>query len=153
MCAPCWSRPATIPPRRTRDSAARAKVYVSVLGEATVNIYNPQGTMTGQITGFGNPVGLAIDKAKNLYVADDFNNVIDVFKPGQHMPSTVLSDGALSPVDVAVGTDGSVYASNMTDGSPGSISVWAPGSTTPTATITDPNVFNFTGSPDARSWS
>ena len=126
-------------------SAARTTVYVSALGAHTVNLYDKNGTLRGQITGFGNPVGLAVDGAGNLYVADDVQNVVDVFKRGAHTPFAILQDGAASPATVAVGADGTVYASNVTNGSPGTISVWKPGQTKVAYQISDPNVFDFEG--------
>jgi len=133
------------PRLRVRGSTKGAKLFVSTPATGTVNVYNKKGHLQGQITGFGDPGGLAVDASGNLYVCDEINLVIDVFAPGGSKPKTVLTDGTSAPVYVAVGTDGTVYASNATNGVPGSISLWAPGHTQPTATITDSNVFNFHG--------
>jgi hypothetical protein len=125
-------------------TTTNATLFIAA-ASAGVNVYSRNGHQQGQITGFGNPVGLAVDASGNLYVADDLDDVVDVFAPGAKMPFEALQDGSDSPTDVAVGADGTVYASNVTNGSPGSISVWAPGNTTPSGHITDSHVFNFIG--------
>ena len=121
-----------------------AKVYVSQGGTNAVAIYNAAGHQVGQIGGFGNPAGLAVDGGDNLYVADDANNVVDVFPPGATTPSRVLNDPNDTPKEVAVGSDGTVYASDITD-YPATITVWAPGSTKPTGSIKDRTVQSFAG--------
>src|SRR5581483_331060 len=131
-------------PWRVWGTTANATLFVSTPATAAVNAYGKKGRLQGTITGFGDPGGIAVDDSGNLYVTDILDSVVDVFAPGGSKPQTVLSDGTNAPAYVAVGSDGTVYAGNITNGSPGSISVWAPGHTSPTSHITDSNVFNFT---------
>jgi hypothetical protein len=131
-------------PDTHRAARPAAKLFVSRQGSQTVAIYDPAGHLHGRLTGCGNPAGLTVDASQNLYVADDLNDVVDVFPPGATSPSAVLQNGSDTPKEVTVGGDGTVYASDITD-YPGTITVWAPGNLKPTGHITDTKVASFAG--------
>jgi YVTN family beta-propeller protein len=121
-----------------------AQIYVSQGGSETVGIYDAAGNQVGQIGGFGNPAGLAVDRARSLYVADDLNDVVDVFAAGATSPSRVLQAGKNAPKEIAIGPGGSVYASDITD-YPATITVWGHKGVKPLRTIEDGKVQSFSG--------
>ena len=83
---------------------------------------------TGAGASFNNPVGLAIDSANNIYVADQFNHCIRKITPGAAV-STIAGTGAIggssgdggpatsarlyNPAGVAVDTAGNVYITDQ----------------------------------------
>src|ERR1700722_20118287 len=134
----------TVSPRFLEAHHKTAQIYVSQGGSETVGIYDAAGNQVGQIGGFGNPAGLAVDRARNLYVADDLNDVVDVFAAGATSPSRVLQAGKNAPKEVAIGPSGSVYASDITD-YPATITAWGKRGVKPTRTIEDLNVQSVSG--------
>jgi sugar lactone lactonase YvrE len=111
--------------------------YYSDYGEGTsiVDIFSvPKYSMVGQITdGISASQGLATDNNGNLYVANLGGNTITVYKPGATSPSLTLTESN-GPLDVAVGKNGYVYASDYQGG----IDVYAPGATSPIRRLTSP---------------
>ncbi len=80
------------------------------------------------------PEGLFVSKGA-LYVANEggSGSAVLVYKSGATSPSRILQEGAqFEPVDVAVGTDGTVYVANIVTGysEPGNVEVFKKGSTT-----------------------
>lgn len=95
----------------------------------------------GQITqGLGNPTGMAIDAAGNLYVANYYGGDVTIYPPGSTAPSVTLSQGLTTPNGLAVDTNGDLYVGNK--GNPPSILVYPPGQTSPSQTITSPLIQN-----------
>jgi sugar lactone lactonase YvrE len=97
------------------DSLNNAIKEISVSGAMTT----VAGTGTAGYSGDGgpaitaqlnNPVGVAVDAAGNLYVADTFNSVIRKISAGVITTLTTLSD---NPRSVAVDRTGSVYYSGI----------------------------------------
>ncbi len=81
----------------------------------SVALYNTaSGSVTGSITGFLLPTGLAVDNQGNLYVADAGNKSIEVFSPGANSPAiTFNNNNTLSnPVAVAVDSNGEIYVAD-----------------------------------------
>jgi DNA-binding beta-propeller fold protein YncE len=127
---------------------SRAVVYVTSYN-LSVEIYNqrrPHTTPCGSITGLHNPQGIFVDAAQHLWVVDQGNGPphhVYEFAPGNPTPLLTLVDTVGYPVDVAVdNASGTVYVTNFfNNGStPGVVEVYAKGSTTPTATLSDPNM-------------
>ena len=120
-------------------------LYVSQFYTNDIQVYRQTGT--GQspvgtiVNGVINPQGLTVTANGDLYVANTGANNILVFHKGHLNPYRTLSDAGQYPVDVAVDTDGTVYASNIfdTNAIAGSVSVYAPGANTPTHNYKVPN--------------
>ena len=92
-----------------------AEVAISDSQNDVVNIYlqKTPHTMVGQLTGFTEPQGMAVDKSANLYVTNTGGADVLVFAPGASTPFLTLDDSGKLPVGVAVDTDGTVYVSNI----------------------------------------
>jgi serine/threonine-protein kinase len=109
-------------------------LYASDAHQNVVDVFSVPGySMVGQITdGINQPEGLATDSNGNLYVANLTGDTITVYRPGTTSPSLTLteSDG---PLDVAIATNGYVYAGD--DG--GGIDVYPPGATSPSTRLTN----------------
>jgi len=118
-------------------------VYVAYAGDTSfVNIYAAAGQSqkaVGTITnGISGPQGLAVDAGGKLYVANNGNNTVTVYPPGQINPSATYTNAVASPAGLTVGTDGTLYVANIAgapDGS-GSVSVYPPGHMNPSETLT-----------------
>jgi sugar lactone lactonase YvrE len=118
-------------------------LYVSNAPYSVVDIFSvPKYSLVGQITdGIDAPEGLATDEKGNLYVSNLLGNTITIYNPGATSPSLTLteSDG---PLDVAVGSNGYVYAGDESGG----IDVYAPGATSPIRRLTNPHLaYRVTG--------
>ena len=82
------------------------------------------------------PIGLKVDEAGNLWVANQFGHNLLVFKPGQSNPSKTYTDATFNPIDVAICKDRTVYAADYgTSNSPGGVSIYKHGSMSPTGYI------------------
>jgi len=73
--------------------------------------FGSQGSGDGQ---FENPTGIAVDSGGNIYVADTFNDRVQVFKPGGLFWFTFGSVGAVNgkfndPYGIAVDSVGNIY--------------------------------------------
>jgi sugar lactone lactonase YvrE len=126
------------------NSNGGGRIYSSSYGNSTVSYYDkgtgPNNPVAGMLTGtFEAPEGMAVDDSGNLYVANgDAQNVL-VYAPGASSPTTTLSDPNGFPVDVAVDSDGTIYAANIWGmaGNPGTIAVYKNGATSPTSVLND----------------
>jgi sugar lactone lactonase YvrE len=109
-------------------------LYVSDEAHGIVDIFSvPKYSMVGQITdGINQPEGLATDKKGKLYVSNLSGNTITVYKPGATSPSLTLTDSD-GPDDVAVGSDGYIYAADVAGG----VDVYPPGATSPSTRLTN----------------
>ena len=103
--------------------------------------------VAGSITGLSLPSGVGVDSSGNIYIANLAAQNVPVYAKGSTTLVRTLDDSGHLPVDVKVGANGTVYVANVQDvnSSNGSISVFAPGSTTVTRVITDPNFGSVTG--------
>jgi hypothetical protein len=87
------------------------------------------------------PNSVHVDGSGNLWVALNTNGAdpsVYVYKPGKSTPSRTLTGISNIAVGVAIDSDGTVYATDENEGF-GNISVFAPGSNTPTSQLSDPN--------------
>lgn len=103
--------------------------------------------VAGTLSGLSLPSGVGVDSAGNVYVANFGAQNVPVYAKGSTMVIRTLDDTGHLPVDVKIDSNGTVYVANLQDlnSSSGSISVYAPGSTTITRVITDPNFGTVTG--------
>jgi hypothetical protein len=137
------------------SACSAARVYVTSY-DNSVYVYDQRHnakTACGQVTGTTNPQGLFVDKRHDLWVAiagdcrTQFSSVLE-FAPDNPTPIKTLQDPAGPATDVAVdNATGTVYVTNFfnyskgcASGNNGVVEVYANGSTTPTATLSDPNM-------------
>ncbi|MBV8198174.1 MAG: hypothetical protein JO263_08560 [Candidatus Eremiobacteraeota bacterium] len=96
---------------------------------------------SGQLTFNGAlPFGMAVDSAKNLYVAvlsSSGPQSVEVFPRGATKPSKIYTDGITGPLDVAVDARGTLYVANFVSSTSCNVLEYAKGSMKPTAVITD----------------
>jgi hypothetical protein len=118
------------------------QTIVSDSNTNTVSVYGADGHRHALLsTGLDQPEGITTDAAENLYVANaQLHNVVVYSKPYRSI-GTTLDDPNLYPTDVAVSNTGVVAAMNIqsTAGTGGAVTIYAKGSTSACATITDPN--------------
>lgn len=121
------------------DAKKQKLLYVS---DEIVEIYSvPKYSLVGQITeGIDEPDGLAVDKHGNLYVANYLGRTVTIYRPGETSPSLTLTEPDY-PVDVAVGSNGYVYACDLNGG----VDVYQPGATYPIRRLTNPDVAHVLG--------
>jgi streptogramin lyase len=92
----------------------------------------PSGAAAGTplpFTGLKSPVGVAVDPAGTVYVADNTTNRVLKLPPGAPTPTELPFTGVNQPWGVAVDTAGNVY---VADNGGKRVLELAPGSTTPT---------------------
>jgi len=97
----------------------------------------PTRTISGSGTGLDNPIGVGLDTAGNLYVANAgiTTSSITVYAPGASAPSNTITGtntGLASPQGVVLDPIGRLYVANKTTPS---ITVYAPGATNPALPI------------------
>lgn len=119
-----WIRP---------DAKRQYLLYASDLSTGTVDIYNYRvqaGKLYGQITGFNEPYGQCVDKAKNVYIVDEGTATIYEFAHGGITPINTAVDLFGYPIGCSVDpTTGNLAVANFTgfsDGS-GGIDIFAGG--------------------------
>jgi hypothetical protein len=154
------------PARMTTTGCSNQVVYATSYNNS-VYVYDQTHngkTPCGQITGVTNPQGLFVDKKANVWVAvsgnckSQLSSVLE-FAPGGSSPIKTLQDPAGSATDVALDNkSGTVYVTNFFDyaegcasGNNGGVEVYANGSTTPTGTLSDPNMtYAFNDAVDSK---
>lgn len=142
-------------PRMNASGCGKAVVYVTSYNNS-VYIYDQlhnKKTPCGQITGVTNPQGLFVDSHRNLWVAvagdcrTQFSSVLE-FAPGGTTPIKTLQDPDGPATDVTINEKSrTVYVTNFfnysqgcASGNNGGVEVYAHGSTTPTSSLSDPNM-------------
>jgi hypothetical protein len=118
------------------------QTIVSDSNTNTVSVYGADGHRHAVLSsGLSQPEGITTDAAENLYVANaQLHNVVVYSKPYRSIGLT-LDDPNEYPTDVAVSNIGVVGVMNIqsTAGTGGAVLIYAKGSTSACATITDPN--------------
>jgi hypothetical protein len=116
-------------------------VFVSDAANNVVDIYDKSGNVLGQIGGFSEPQGLAVDEKGNLYVANTLGNNVLIYAPPYTTLTTTLTDAGQYPVGVSTYNNGKFVAvTNIIDTSStaGSVTIYKNGVQGPT--ITDPSI-------------
>ena len=112
-----------------------------------VEIYDQRGTHQtpiGQIAGLNFNEGLHVSKNGDLYVAEAESFDVQVYHRGGTLPFETLSDPNEYADNVAEGPEGTIFVSSGASSTgnfqpgPGDVAVYAPGSLSPTGTLTDP---------------
>jgi hypothetical protein len=132
-------------PRFNASGCGKSIVYAASY-DNSIHIYDRMHNgkvPCGSVIGLNNPQGLFVDKQRNLWVVNGGPKQVLEFAPNNPTPIKTLQDSSGFPIDVAVDNNsGTVYVTNFfQNGSkPGVVEVYANGSTTPTATLSDPNM-------------
>jgi hypothetical protein len=117
-------------------------IFVSDSENNVVNIYNKVGgALVGQLAGFNEPQGIAVDNQGNLYVANTSGNNILVYAPPYTALTATYDDLGQFPAGVSAFGNGKFVAVTNILGAgfgPGSITVFKSG--VAVATITDPSI-------------
>ncbi len=71
--------------------------------------------ISSAVSTLGSPLGLALDSAGNVYIADFDNNGIQKWSAATHQASTIVSSGLSLPAGVAVDRQGNVYIGDSGD--------------------------------------
>jgi hypothetical protein len=120
------------------DAASTAAVVVSDSGTDDVYAYSLSGKLVATITGFSEPQGLGADLQGNIYVANTGDSNILIYKDDYATLEKTLNDPGQYPVDAAYDPTSQVTAvTNIisTSDGPGSVSMYARGSTSPCVTV------------------
>jgi hypothetical protein len=94
-----------------RAQGPSGRVYVSVNIDSQVAIFEQRSPHyeVGAIFGLLFPSSVDVDDERNIYVSDQIEDVIDIFKPNALEPTTFLYDNG-QPIDVKVDSRGQVAA-------------------------------------------
>jgi hypothetical protein len=117
-------------------------MYVAGNANSVIDVYDIANvlhpTLLETITdGISQPVGISLDAAGTLYVANRTGNVT-IYPAGATSPSLTLTSGLSAPVDVATDPQGNVYVADA--GSSPKIVEYSPGQTTPSKTIANSQI-------------
>jgi hypothetical protein len=98
---------------------------------------SPEGSIT---TGIDYPFGVAVDKAKSLYVANLLGGSPDigsitVYPHGSTSPSLTITTGCDNPYGIAVDSAGDIFAANLGNNT---LVAYKPGATSPYESISFP---------------
>lgn len=144
--------PAAMPAARARFVPPSGSIYILNAGNTAssaggnVTVYDPTSFKPLQTIAKGLflPGFIALDAAGTLYVGNHgygYKGFITEYDAGAATPSRTITDGATDPVAMAVAGSGELYVLNCErcltgKGKYSSVSVYAPGKTTPEYTIT-----------------
>ncbi len=126
----------------SEDASTKGVLAVSDIGTNAVDVFDAGGALVAQIAGLSLPQGLAGGAAGVLYVANTGASDVLEYGPDHHTLEATLTDPNQYPagvgIDVATGVVG---VTNIFDvnGNAGSVSMYAPGTTTPCVTVGNPN--------------
>jgi hypothetical protein len=138
-------------PTGTGSGAAPGIYITSVNNSITVYPLDASGsaapirTISGIATGLALPIGIVVDQAGEVFVANRMGAMVSVFAPnadGNVAPSrTLTAPGMMSPEPIAFGTTGDIYTSTCpscgeSDGGDTGVYHFPAGATTPDITIT-----------------
>ncbi len=137
-----FSAPLAAPAMR-RTPAASSREFVFTCQNGTVFdclVYSERGELLRTKTkDVASPLGVAAGSDGLLYVANEFSDNVLVYTTGGRSLLHELDNGGNVPVDVAVFHD-EVAVSNLHN-----VTVFKPGATKPTRTLTDRNVLQGSG--------
>jgi hypothetical protein len=80
------------------------------------------------------PDGITTNEAGNLFVTNDGNNSLTIYKAGEKSPIITITTGMNDPVDVAVDAHGNIYVANNPSNSSDYINLYPAGTTSPSYT-------------------
>ena len=138
--------PHVVVPNRTRAKWGHV-LFVADYSGNVVQEFQPEkgGAVIATISDVVGPQGMDTDRHENLYVTSQGTSAVNVYAPGSYTASKILNEGnQQAPASVAVCPNGTVYVSNTYANygySNGSIQIFAPGSTSPTGSIPDGNIY------------
>jgi hypothetical protein len=125
---------------RPMATGAKLHGFVYVTSRGAVNVYDQAGQKQKPIatltSGIDNPRGLFVARNGDLLVANAGNGTVSIFHRGTTTPYRTLTNVGTGAQDVTEDAGGYIYA---TETKGNDIAVFAPGSTTPTAMLKDPN--------------
>lgn len=118
------------------DAKNSSLIYVSDEGTSDVYVYSlTTYRLVGVLTGFSEPRGICVDKARDIWIADAGDSNVLEYAHGGSQPIAVLADSGQYPVACSVErTTGGLAAANIIsakDG-PGSISIYPNAAGSPT---------------------
>lgn len=123
--SPSFATGVTAPKGLTFDSSGNLYVVENINGTLTsvITRITPDGTKSTYATGLQRPIDLAFDTGGNLFVTDyvgngHTSNAIMKVAPGGGAASTFVSGSQLnSPYGLAINSSGTLFVSNVGDGS------------------------------------
>jgi hypothetical protein len=122
------------------ESLSDPLLFVGGVGNNIVDVYDldaPGTPLVETITqGIDGPGGMFVDDGGTLYVANQYDDTVTEYPPGQTAPTVTLSTGIAAAQTVAVARDGTVYVANP--GSTPRIVVFKRGKNRPARYITSP---------------
>lgn len=129
------------PRLNTSTFPSGALLFISDYGNDVVDVYSqtgPNQAPAAQLSGLEGPDGIAVAPNGDVYVSNWDNNLVSVFHKHQRTAYESLSavDTSYGGTDVAIAPNGTVYVGNLES----QIQVFAGGATSPTSTLTDPNI-------------
>jgi hypothetical protein len=121
-------------------------LYASDVHNNVVDVYSfPRGKYVGMLTGFGQPYGLCVDAAGDIFVPDFVNSRIVEYGHGEETPKATLDDAGYSPLDCSVDpkTGNLAVTNNVAAGKgQGSILIYVGAKGTP-QTYVDPKTYYY----------
>ncbi len=124
---------------------ANNTIYVANAGNNTISVFQlGHTTPSYTLTGVKDPTALALDAQGDLFVAESGSNTVAEYARGHTMPTALLT-GVQQPSALAIDAHGYVYVANDDQnagaylGNGSTISVFAPGQTTPLRMLTVPS--------------
>ena len=133
-CSGGHIQPVTGLPAAESRNSSTALLYIAA--DSYVNVYNQAGKdqkPIDMLTGFGTVGGVHVAPNGDVSISDINADTISFYHQGQHTAFLQLTD-AHNPGRIAVDSNGTVYVNNTVSNY---VSVYANGSTTPTAYLQD----------------
>lgn len=97
------------------SSPSKGDVYVADRSNHVVDKFEASGKYAGQLMGFEEPTGVAIDSNGDVYVTDVAARVVREFTPEGKVIAEIAGPDMTAPFGVAVSANGEVYIVNSTE--------------------------------------